>query len=48
MKKTTTKPVSVITTQKISKKKKWSEFKRSGSEKTDLIQNQFDQNEWTW
>ena len=40
--------VIMISSAETSKKKKWSDFKKVKSEKVDLIQNKFDNTQWTW
>lgn len=40
--------VIMISAAENTKKKKWSDFKKTSKEKVELIQNKFDENEWTW
>jgi antitoxin component of MazEF toxin-antitoxin module len=39
--------VILISAQKIAKKKKWSDFKKT-KQRVGLVTNKFDDSEWTW
>jgi antitoxin component of MazEF toxin-antitoxin module len=40
--------VIMISPARVSKKKKWSDFKKFPKERADLIESKFDKTEWTW